>query len=100
VIWTWFTVKGGRDPIPQNRGRQWNPERPHLFHVTGLVRASFAQRCSFIAGEPRPHPRRSRDDWRFHAQLSDMGARFKALRDITWVWHHGTGNTSGLPKNW
>lgn len=101
VIWTWFKVKGGRDPIAHNRGRQWDPSSPHLFHVTGLVRTSFAQQCSFISGFPRPHKKRSRDDWRFHNQLSNTGARFLSLPDITWIWyHHGSGNTSGLSKNW
>lgn len=100
IVWSWYRVKGGRDPIPRHRGRQWNPNSPHLFPITSLVRTELAQQCSFIPnGEPTKKRNVSGDDRRLHRQLSNLGAKFHHTAQITWHWHHHGENTSGLPDS-
>lgn len=104
VVWPWFRVEGGGgDPFPKHRGRQWNPDDPHIFPITTLVRKSkFDEVGGFTAlGEvPDPNdPTRtvSGEDWRLWLALSAAGAQFHHVNEVTWVWRHHGKNTSGLP---
>lgn len=105
VVWPWFEVIGGTDPFPGHRGHQLDPEQPHIFPITTLVRTEFAHQGEFpgsdITGDWIA------DDWPFWRQLQGAGAKFHHIPDITWRWHHhgyGTkdspGNTSGDPSRW
>jgi hypothetical protein len=98
VIWPWFQVIGGEDPIPGNRGKQWDPETPHTFPMTTLVRNKFAQLGHFP--EPLSDVGCSGEDFNFWVQMSDLGARFQHVNEVTWWWHHDSGNTAGLPSRW
>lgn len=98
VIWPWFHVVGGSDPIACNRGKQWNPTQPHTFPMTTLVRNELAQRCYFP--EPLEGVDCSGEDFAFWMQLSDLGAKFQHVNEVTWRWFHNTGNTAGLPSRW
>lgn len=97
VIWPWFDVAGGWDPFPQSRGRPYDPDHPHTFPVTALVRTELAQHCWF----PAPvGPFQSGDDDAFWAMLAKLEARFSPISEVTWLWHHDSGNTSGVPTRW
>lgn len=104
VVWPWFRVDGGTDPFPQNRGRQWDPANPHSFPITALVRRSvFLDVGGFRdlpEGQVDPNdPERwvSGEDWRLWLDLSEAGAAFHHVDEVTWVWRHHAKNTSGLP---
>lgn len=99
VVWPWFQVIGGTDPIKCNRGKQWNSAVPHTFPITTLMRTEVAQMCHFPppladAGDC------SGEDWDFWMQVDRLGAKFMHVNEITWWWHHDSGNTSGLPHRW
>jgi glycosyltransferase involved in cell wall biosynthesis len=105
VLWPWFKVVGGTDPFPGHRGKQLNPDDPHIFPITTLVRNEYAQQGEFpgsdVTGEWIA------DDWPFWRQMQELGATFHHIPDVTWHWfHHGwgmpgtSGNTSGRPDRW
>lgn len=105
VLWPWFHVIGGTDPFPMHQGRQLDPENPHIFPITTLVRTELAQEGEFpgsnITGDWNV------DDWPFWQHLHSLGAKFHHIPDRTWKWyHHGwgtpgvSGNTSGRPDRW
>jgi hypothetical protein len=98
VVWPWFQVVGGSDPIRGNRGRQWDPAVPHTFPITALVRNELAQKCHFPP--PLEGVGCSGEDFDFWMQLSNMGAKFHHVNEVTWCWHHDSGNTSGMPTRW
>lgn len=90
---------GGEIPVQEEWGRFTKPFDAKLLRkksyipVTSLVRTELAQRAGF---GPPDHNRTSKyDDWGFYVRLLDLGARFEHLPKRTWVWHHGTHNTSG-----
>jgi hypothetical protein len=99
VVYPWFTVEGGGDPLSCNRGKNWNPGSPHQFPITTLVRTELAQQ---VGGFTVAHPSGeiSGEDFPFFLALSDAGARFAQTPEATWIWHHDSGNTSGLPTRW
>lgn len=98
VVWPWFKVVGGTDPIEENRGKQWDSDHPFTFPITALVRTELAQECSFP--EPIPGAENSGEDWAFWMQMDRLGAKFHHVNEITWWWHHDSGNTSGRPERW
>lgn len=107
VVWPWFTVVGGTDPFPQHRGRQWNPDDPHIFPITALVKAGpFRDVGGFIYQAPMVDPNDpasgrmvSGEDWLLWLALSTAGARFSHVDKVTWTWFHNSSNTSGLARN-
>jgi hypothetical protein len=98
VVWPWFQVIGGSDPIACNRGLQWNHTTPHTFPITALVRNEIAQKCHFPA--PLEGAGCSGEDFNFWMQMSNLGAKFHHVNEITWNWYHNSGNTAGLPSRW
>lgn len=97
VVWGWFQVVGGTDPFPAHRGRQWDVNDPHIFPITCLVRRelitqSNARFLPDIHGLGDWHSQ----DFPFWFSLHSVGAKFLAIPDITWKWHHHGSNTSGL----
>jgi glycosyltransferase involved in cell wall biosynthesis len=106
LVWPWFRVDGGTDPFPQNRGRQWDREDPHLFPITVLVRRSVIREVGgFDYGVPMEDPNEpgggrmvNGEDWRLWLRMSEAGARFHHVDEVTWVWRHHGRNSSGLPE--
>lgn len=98
VVWPWFQVIGGSDPITCNRGKQWDPASPHTFPITALVRNEVAQECDFPP--PLSGHGCSGEDFNFWMQVSNLGAKFHHVNEVTWCWHHDSHNTAGLPSRW
>lgn len=90
-------------PLQEEWGRFGQDFDPDLLRqksyipVTSMVRSDLAIMAGF--GPPKgvdtPY-----DDWGFYLRLLEMGAVFKHVPEVTWVWDHGTGNTSGQPTRW
>lgn len=103
VVWPWFEVSGGTDPFPQNKGRQWDPENPHVFPITTLVRTDVLRDVGWFRehgeiDDPNdPERRVAGEDWDLWLRLSAAGARFHHVPITTWVWRHHATNTSGMP---
>lgn len=95
VAFSWFEVVGGTDPFPENRWIEFNPEAPHTFGITALVRAEVAQSLEFEP--PSTKHVAGGEDWTWWTALARNGAKFVNTSDVTWRWHHDSGNTSGRP---
>ena len=98
VLWPWFKVIDGTDPFPGHRGHQLNPDSPHIFPITTLVRTKFAHQAEFP--DTNPTGDWNVDDWPFWCQIHSAGGTFHHISDITWNWFHNSGNTSGRPDRW
>lgn len=96
LVFPWFDVKGGRDPFPQFEGLPWDSERPRMFPVTILAKTEM---LISVGGFGPPNPTAG-DDWPFWQQINASGAKIVHLNERTWIWHHDSGNTSGLPDRW
>lgn len=101
VIFPWFTVEGGTDPFPMFEGRQWDPDDPHIFPITAMVRTDLAQQSNF----PIPNPDQADwagDDFPFWLTVSRLGGKFHHVPERTWIWRHHGQNSSGIPSrvNW
>lgn len=102
VVWPWFTVSEGSDPFPMYFGRQWNPETPHIFPITTLVRRELAVKVGGFPVEETVDKVCLGEDFPFWKKLSQSGAKFSHLPERLWEWNHGPpdGNTSGLGTRW
>jgi len=102
LVWPWFEVVGGTDPFPQHRGRQWDPEDPHQIPVTVLLRTGLFREVGGFrqpeTGRTDRYGNRAGEDFDLWCRLSEAGARFHHVDEITWRWHHWGGNSSGLPS--
>lgn len=98
MAYSWFTVVGGGDPFPAwFADAPWDKENPRHTTIVMLVRTELAQQIAFTAptvGDPYGN-----EDWRFILELNQRGKIVHAPQR-TWLWHHGTGNTSGRPDRW
>lgn len=99
VLWPWFEVIGGTDPFPDHRGQQFDIDNQRLFPITTLVRTHFAHQSEFPAYTEGDLYWEG-DDWPFWRGLHAAGAKFHHIPDITWHWHHDSGNTSGKAGRW
>ena len=102
VVISWFDVIGGTDPFPMNRHAHFVPGQPmHAHGITGLVRTrALLREGGRIGFRPRIFGVTQAEDAMFWDDLAANGARFHQIPDVTWLWHHDSGNTSGLPDRW
>jgi glycosyltransferase involved in cell wall biosynthesis len=93
IVWPWFEVKGGKDPFPLHFGRQWDPDAPHSFPITTLVRRELAVQVGGFPDLPG-------EDMHFWLRMSAAGAKFAHLPERLWFWNHSSGNTMGRGDRW
>lgn len=98
VAFSWFEVIGGTDPFPDNRWIEFDSATPHAFGITALVRTEVAHSLDFEP--PSTEWVAGGEDWTWWKTLAERGAKFVNTSDITWRWHHDSGNTSGRPNRW
>lgn len=99
MVWGWFEVIGGQDPFPHYRGKQYNPEQPHIVPITYLVRREL------WLDSPGFQPDENgvwdlQDQPVVDAVYEKSGGKLFASETITWHWFHHGQNTSGLPSRW
>lgn len=111
IVWGWFNIPGGGDPFGPgtshnggkgNRGRQYDPAKPHVVPITYLARARYVYAAFDGMGGFQPDKPGSGGVWDvqdmpFLQAMHEDGARSLATSDITWLWHHHGRNTSGMP---
>ena len=115
MVWGWFhviTVRGPTpeaDPFPMHRGRQYDPNDPHIIPITYLVKRELLQAAVANMGGFKPDEIGAWDnqDMPVIQEMCRLGGKLAATATHTWLWHHwgyGTpgnpGNTSGLPGRW
>lgn len=103
MAWGWFSVVGGGDPFPYHRGRQYDPDDFHVVPITYLVRTELLHEAIAATGGFASDPENT-GAWhvqdRFVFDWMARNGKHQAFNDITWLWHHHLGNTSGLPDRW
>jgi glycosyltransferase involved in cell wall biosynthesis len=99
-VYSWFeTVPGGRDPFPPFFFTDpWDDARPRHTTMTVMVRTELALRVGFTP--PTDGATCGNEDWRFTLGCMAQGAKIHHVPQRTWLWHHDSGNTSGLPDRW
>lgn len=99
VVVPWFRVVGGMDPFPRNRavGVPAEGGMP-AFPVTVLARTAIAKRARFTEGLTSLVG--GGEEYHYFLHLRERGAKFHMIPDETWIYHHDSANTSGLPSKW
>jgi glycosyltransferase involved in cell wall biosynthesis len=98
MVWGWFEVVGGTDPFPHYRGRQYNPEKPHIIPITYMARTEMLQAGpGFQADEIGCW---DNQDQPVIDSIVAQGGKLFACNDITWRWWHHDKNTSGRKDMW
>lgn len=89
VIYSWCEV----------RGRDWKPNRAfdaellrqgNFIPATALIRTSLVEQ----AGWWDENPEQGFEDWAMWKTLLALGARFRCVEEVTWVYRFGHGNLS------
>jgi glycosyltransferase involved in cell wall biosynthesis len=99
-VYSWFdTVPLGCDPFPAEfLTAPWWPDRPRHTTITVMVRTELAQQVSFDLRASTPEF--ANEDWAFILECNRLGKISHLCNEKTWLWHHDSGNTSGLPTRW
>lgn len=112
MVYPWFDVHGGTDPIPAFEGQPWDDNQPHVIPITTLVRTEVAHKVNGFSGAygdgaVDPTADQGGEDWLFTLKLIAGGYKISHLNKRTWGWNHwgyGTpdnpGNTSGRSDRW
>lgn len=93
-VYPWFRVVGGSDPFPMFFGRPFDPACPNSTTITVLVRTELAKAVNFTRD---PAVQVSGEDFQFTLGCIAAGAHIVHLPRVSWTWHHGPQNSSGLP---
>lgn len=99
LVFPWYTVIGGTDPLAELEHIEWNDATPHIFPITVLMRTELAQSLDF---DPPMDPScgAAGEDFKYWKALLASGAKFAHLYTRSWKWHHDSNNTAGLPSRW
>jgi Glycosyl transferase family 2 len=105
VVYSWFkVVAGGKvldyDPVfpPTHYAEPFDPRHPIEITSTILAKTKIARLVGFRREADRFY--NTGEDWRFVKECLRLGAKISHLVEHTWLWHHDSKNTSGLPENW
>lgn len=98
MVFPWFDVVGGTDPIAVCEAVEWNTATPHHVPVTVLIRTELAHAVDYPVYASAAHCSNEEQGWLY--RLISMGAQIEKLHQRTWLYHHDSGNTSGMPSRW
>ena len=99
-VYSWFdTVPYGGDPFPRwFMTEPWDPALPRHTTITVMVRTELAKDAGFDLRASTPEF--ANEDWAFILECNRLGKISHLCDRKTWLWHHDSGNTSGLPTRW
>lgn len=109
MTYSWFSVVGGTDPMPDNFGRPWDPDDPRQTTITCLWRREALEAVDGFpeaSGGVDALGNLVGEDYLAVLALNAKGGRIVHLPERTWRWHHWMtldgriGNTSGMPDRW
>ena len=109
IVYSWFDVRGGTDPFPQNFGRPWDPENPVQTTVTTLCKTEtvvaaggFTNTYGMTEKELESYAQGNTvgEDFRMVFNANRLGAKIVHVPEKTWAYVHWSGNTSGRPDRW
>lgn len=89
--------------LGQKAFEQWNDNDPCQTTITTLVRTELALDAGgFIPATEGElvDGNAAGEDFRFTMACRAAGGTFRHVPEVTWLWHHHGGNTSGRPDRW
>lgn len=103
VVYPWFDVANGTDPLGMF-GKPFDPEhlrQSNYIPVTVVAKTATLRDVGGFA----PHPDSlvhgvPCEDWQCWLAVHNAGGKIIHAPERTWVWDHGTGNTSGRGNRW
>lgn len=100
VVYPWYDVIGGADPWPMHKFVPWDPEKPHLWAMSCLVRKQVLLDVGGFVGYDAEWNDHSGQDWSTWRRVIEAGVSIYHLPEVTWAYHHDSGNTSGRGDRW
>ena len=101
IVYPWFdTEPSNNDPFPMHEGREYDPNEPHMFPITTLVRRQLALDVGGFPEDYQASEICAGEDWVFWLSMRNAGAKFAHFHGRTWVWRMHGSNTSGLGNRW
>lgn len=104
-VFSWFRIAAyGRiydqDTVfpPGHYLDPWDDAHPRETTITVLVRTGLAKEVGFHRLPDRKE--NTGEDWGLVQGVMKAGGKISHLVEKTWLWHHDSGNTSGLPDRW
>jgi glycosyltransferase involved in cell wall biosynthesis len=100
VIYSAPKVEGGTGTDPH--GRYGQPFSADILRKRSYIPTTSLFRTKLLqdVGGFQCAPGSIYDDWGCYLALLDGGARFLHVPQVTWIWNHWGGNTSGQPTRW
>lgn len=99
LVYSWYHVAGGNDPMPNDFGKSWNPDKPRLVTIVTFCKTDIAKQVGFVFQPEGPNPQQkfAGEDRFFINSVNNLGAKIVHIPKKTWIWNHHGQNTSGLP---
>lgn len=100
-VFPWFTVVGGIDPFPFFFGQEFKGNSQTTITVlakTSAIRAVNGFHWNDESVETDNYGNRAGEDFHLACKLLEAGFKIRHLPERTWLWHHDSGNTSGMPS--
>lgn len=103
LVYPWHQIMDiDGNPVPDilHHWPEFNPEELRLNNyipVTVLVRAEAVRSVGGFPLSGPGLPWWKCEDWGCWRKMLDAGYRFVHTPEVTWLWHHWGGNTSGQP---
>lgn len=108
LVYPWFTVVGGSDPFPWAYGKPWDDNEPHQVPVTSLALTGALKEAGGWDGDwdvdaatdpgVDSEGNRAGEDYRLILRMIERQMVIHHLPEISWLWHHDSQNTMGLPS--
>jgi glycosyltransferase involved in cell wall biosynthesis len=108
-VYSWYRIVGWggvvleHDPVfpATHYSEPWDPAVPRHTTITVLVRTELAKEIGFVPPVPGAQADGNvwGEDYTFTLEVNKRG-KISHLVDKTWLWHHDSGNTSGLSDRW
>lgn len=110
LVFPWFNVVGGSDPFPQWENVPWENGQSRQVPITWLARTDSVRHVGGFSYQWDPSQgtdpgtdadgNRAGEDFRLIQRMVSAGLKIVHLPQRTWLWHHDSGNTMGLPSRW
>jgi glycosyltransferase involved in cell wall biosynthesis len=100
-VFPWFEVVGGIDPFPFFFGREFKGDSQTTITVlakTSVIRAVNGFHWNDESDETDSSGNRAGEDFHLACKVLNAGFNIRHLPEKTWLWHHDSGNTSGMPS--
>lgn len=91
LVFSWFNVENGTDPIAELENIPWNDAAPHSFGISVLMSREAAESTDFAEQDY--------EDWAFFNELLRKGFKFSHHYARTWTYNH-TVSLSGRGDRW